>query len=156
MSGHRQADPPRITKNIFFSQYVSSNWVFSLSFFSGTMNRSYLLHSSEHGPTTFPASIPYGEGRMFRNRDAEDKGWSKYPTSPLQEWNNGFSGIFHQRKPKINVVQLCSAVSQQKSLLPLTEACLKSRTCPGKGVFLTFLISNMRLINFRKICATVS
>lgn len=93
---------------------------------------------------------------MFRNRDAEDKGWSKYPTSPLQEWNNGFSGIFHQRKLQINVFQLCSVVSQQKSLLPLTETCLKSKTCPDKGVFLTSLISNMRLINFQKICATDS
>lgn len=86
-----------------------------LFFFSpATMNRSYLLHSSGHGPTTFPASIPYGEGRMFRNRDAEDKGSSKYCTSSLQKWSNDFSGIFHQRKPKRNVVPLCSVVGQQK------------------------------------------
>lgn len=127
-------------------------------FFPGTMNRSYLLHSREHGPKTFPALIPYGEGRMFRNCDVEDKGWSKYCISPLQKWNNGFSDIFpfFCRKPKINVVQLCSVMSQQKSLLPLTEVCLKSRTCPDKGVFLTSLTSNMRLIHFLKICATAS
>lgn len=138
---------------IFFSEYVNSNWIFSLLFFSPrTMNRSYLLHSREHGPKTFPALIPYGQGRMFRNRDVEDKGGSKYCISPLQKWNNGFSYIFpfFCRKPKINVVQLCSVMSQQKSLSPLTEVCLKSRTCPDKSVFLTSLNSNMRLIHFWK------
>ena len=87
---------------------------------------------------------------MFRNRDAEDKDWSKYTTSPLQEWNDGYSGIFHQRKLKINVVQLCSVVSQIQLLLPLTDTCRKSRTCPVKGIFFTSPFSSMRLTNFQK------